>query len=76
MPVAASALPGGDQATIGMPMDDNLNAIILRVLERTPQWIRHDLDAKDDALRQRAEETLAAIIANAIREGTADSAAA
>lgn len=57
-------------------MDDNLNAIILRVLGRTPQWIRHDLDAKDDALRQRAEETLAAMIASAVREGTADSAAA
>ncbi|WP_205316064.1 DUF6771 family protein [Novosphingobium sp. P6W] len=57
-------------------MDDNLNTIILRVLGRTPQWIRHDLDAKDDALRQRAEETLAAMIASAVREGTADSAAA
>ena len=37
---------------------------------------RQRCHAKDDALRQRAEETLAAMIANAVREGTADSAAA
>ncbi|AXB78625.1 hypothetical protein TQ38_018590 [Novosphingobium sp. P6W] len=69
-------MPGAARSVIGPTMDDNLNTIILRVLGRTPQWIRHDLDAKDDALRQRAEETLAAMIASAVREGTADSAAA
>ena len=45
---------------------------ILRILERTPQWIRHDLLAADVAVRQRAEETLAIMIATAL-EGDAAS---
>jgi hypothetical protein len=40
-----------------------LTVIIAAVLTRAAQWIRHDLAAKDPALRQRAEESLAAIIA-------------
>ncbi len=54
-------------------MDEETKAIILRVLERTPQWIRHDLASKDSSVRARAEETLAAMIANAPGEGTGDS---
>jgi hypothetical protein len=41
---------------------------ILAVIERAPQWVRHDLGAKDPAIRSRAEETLAAMIANALKE--------
>lgn len=51
-------------------MEEQTNAIILRVLERAPQWIRHDLESKDVGVRARAEETLAAMIANALGEGT------
>lgn len=40
---------------------------IVNVLARVPQWIRHDLASTDMALRTRAEETLAAMIAAAIK---------
>ncbi|NWK94682.1 hypothetical protein DM806_03175 [Sphingobium lactosutens] len=53
-------------------MDEQTKAIILRVIERVPQWIRHDLDAKDVAVRARAEETLAAMIGNALDGGTGE----
>jgi len=43
-----------------------LQTTIQGVLERAPHWIRHDLASKDSTVRQRAEETLAAMIANAI----------
>lgn len=49
-------------------MNDHTTSLILQVLERTPQWIRHDLDAKDPAIRGRAEETLAAMIGSALEE--------
>ena len=39
---------------------------ILRVVERAPQWIRRDLDAKDPVVRFRVEESLAAMIADAL----------
>jgi hypothetical protein len=45
-----------------------MTTIILRVLERAPQWVRRDLESKDLAIRARAEETLAAMIANALEE--------
>ncbi|WP_197279307.1 hypothetical protein [Novosphingobium sp. AAP1] len=53
-------------------MDDTTSAIVLTVIGRAQQWIRHDLDAKDDAIRARAEETLAAMIANALRDGAGE----
>lgn len=53
-------------------MDEQMSTTILRVLERAPQWIRHDLDSKEAAVRIRAEETLAAMIANALEGGTED----
>lgn len=49
-------------------MTPDLTPIILQVLERAPQWIRHDLEVKDATLRIRAEETLAAMIANALQD--------
>lgn len=55
-------------------MDENIQLIILRAVERSPQWVRHDLTSKDAAVRGRAEETLAAMIADALGNGTADSA--
>lgn len=38
------------------------------MIERAPQWIRHDLVAKDVAARTRAEETLAAMIADVLEK--------
>ncbi|MFC4594442.1 MULTISPECIES: DUF6771 family protein [Sphingobium] len=52
-------------------MDENMTAMILRVIERAPQWLRHDLESKDDSVRRRAEETLAAMIADALDNGSA-----
>jgi hypothetical protein len=37
-----------------------------KVLARAPEWVRVDLAARDPLQRQRAEETLAAMIASAI----------
>lgn len=54
-------------------MTRELTDIILRVVERTPQWVRRDLDAKDPVARIRAEESIAAMIADAL-ERQADAA--
>ena len=53
-------------------MDEETKSIILRTVERAPQWVRHDLTSKDSAVRGRAEETIAAMIANALSNGTAE----
>lgn len=47
-------------------MDDDLTVIITTVLNQAPQWIRVDLASKEPALRERAEEALAAMIAAAV----------
>ena len=47
-------------------MTSNLTSTILHVIERAPQWIRRDLDEKDAVVRIRAEETLAAMIADTL----------
>lgn len=47
-------------------MDDRPKDIIAATVARMPEWIRHDLVAKDAAVRTRAEETLAAMIAGAL----------
>lgn len=52
-------------------MDEKMNAMILKVIERAPQWLRHDLGSRDAAARGRAEETLAAMISDALANGTA-----
>ena len=52
-------------------MTQELTDTILRVVERAPQWIRRDLDSKDAVVRIRAEESLAAMIADAL-DGQAD----
>lgn len=51
-------------------MTQELTETILRVVERAPQWIRRDLDAKDSVARIRAEESLAAMIADALDQQT------
>lgn len=51
-------------------MQGDVPHAIRQLLERLPQWLRTDLAAPDPALRQRAEESLAAMIVAAI--GAAD----
>ena len=54
------------------PMSDSAD-IVHAVVQRSPQWLRHDFVSQDPALRARAEETIAAMIADALaRVGTAD----
>lgn len=55
-------------------MTRELTKTVLRVVERAPQWVRRELDAKDPVARVRAEESLAAMIADAL-ERQADAAA-
>ena len=52
-------------------MKPDTTMLILRRLERTPLWIRHDLQSQDQMTRRRAEETLAAMITNAL-DGSED----
>ena len=47
-------------------MDGEITSIIHGVVQRAPQWLRQDLTSKDDAARSRAEETLTAMIADAL----------
>lgn len=55
-------------------MISDLTKIILQVIERAPQWMRRDLDAKDAVTRIQAEESLAAMISDALEKqnGAAD----
>jgi len=55
-------------------MTGDINQLVLRVLERAPQWVRKDLLSSDAVVRARAEETLAAMISSALAESqTTDS---
>lgn len=45
---------------------DHLTTTVLDVLQRAPAWVRADLASNDSALRARAEEVLAALIATAL----------
>jgi hypothetical protein len=55
-------------------MTRELTDTILRVVERAPEWVRRDLDSKDAVVRIRAEEALAAMIADALsRQSDAES---
>lgn len=47
-------------------MTDPVLHTITTVLRRAPEWVRHDLVAKDAGTRERAEEALAAMIAAAL----------
>jgi len=49
-------------------MNDTFQATITAIIARVPEWIRHDLLSKEASVRTRAEETLAAMIANALAE--------
>ncbi len=51
-------------------MDQEISELVARVIARAPQWLRHDLSSKDVSVRGRAEETLAAMIVDALSHGT------
>jgi len=62
------SLAGSRDATHSAVMNEDSTKIVLVGLERAPEWVRHDLAAKDAAIRARAEETLAAMIASALAQ--------
>ncbi|WHU04339.1 DUF6771 family protein [Sphingomonas sp. NIBR02145] len=49
-------------------MSDPLQSAIADIIARAPEWIRQEMATKDHATRERAEEALAAMIANALKE--------
>lgn len=49
-------------------MNDSIQTATTAVIARVPEWVRHDLVSKDQSTRLRAEETLAAMIVNALTE--------
>ena len=48
-------------------MTEEQLAVVAADVSRAPDWIRRDLSSTDPALRQRAEDALAAMLAAAIR---------
>ncbi|WP_286772891.1 DUF6771 family protein [Sphingomonas sp. 66-10] len=46
----------------------DIQPIILAAVERAPQWVRHDLSSAEATIRTRAEEAMAAIIAQMLRD--------
>ena len=49
-------------------MSNDLPQRVQTALARLPDWLRRDLSSKDDADRQRAEDTLSAMIVSVVRE--------
>jgi hypothetical protein len=58
-----------------MPLD-SMNAVIGAVVAGAPEWVRNDLSSRESAVRARAEDAVAAMIANALAEAGFGSAAA
>lgn len=48
--------------------NDEQTAVISKLLAKAPAWVRHDLGSTDKAVRTRAEDALAAMIAAALAE--------
>lgn len=46
------------------PLFDSIH----QVIARAPEWLRHDLAGKDLAARERAEESLATMVAAALAD--------
>lgn len=47
-------------------MDNTTKVLLLKAVTRMPDWVRHDLASKDNAIRLRAEETLTLMLIAAI----------
>ena len=48
-------------------MQDDLQATIATIIARAPEWVRQELLSKEPAIRARAEEALAAMVADALK---------
>lgn len=64
--LSARSLRQASRSATRQRMSDELSQRILAALVRMPDWLRRDLSSKDDANRQRAEESLSAMIARAL----------
>jgi hypothetical protein len=53
-------------------MNNDLQATITATIARAPEWIRQELLWKEKATRARAEEALAAMIADALQQNDGD----
>ena len=58
---------GRGAGAVQMAAMDDLDSKIGDAVRHAPEWVRHDLLSNDRLARVRAEETLAAMIANALR---------
>lgn len=47
---------------------NDIQPLILAAVQRAPQWVRHDLVSTEATIRARAEEAMAAIIAQALHD--------
>ena len=47
-------------------MQQPVETLLLSAITRIPEWVRHDLVSKDPVARLRAEETLAAMLVDAL----------
>ncbi len=52
-------------------MEQTTKDALLKAVARLPDWIRHDLAAKDAALRVRAEESLTAMLVDVLERAAA-----
>ncbi|WP_037535663.1 hypothetical protein [Sphingomonas sp. RIT328] len=55
-------------------VENELVVLVGDVLKRTPAWLRRELSSTDDAMRQRAEAALTAMIAAAVSSAVRSSA--
>ena len=51
-------------------MEDELYRAVHATIAKAPEWVRSELASKDATARQRAEDALAAMIANALGHGS------
>lgn len=61
---------GRNEGVMMMTVEPGQTAAALRdLVKRIPQWVRDDLNATDPMLRERAEDTLVAMIAALVEQG-------
>jgi hypothetical protein len=53
---------------ISCMVTDTQQTMLEAVIARAPEWIRQELVSKDKAMRERAEEALAAMIVDAYKK--------
>jgi hypothetical protein len=53
-------------------MNDAHAPTVAKLLNKMPDWLRHDLASKDNAIRARAEEALTAMIMAALGDDAGD----